>query len=328
MTQPASAGPAASQAPRAQDRATATFDTAQPIAVWVELVTGDIRIAASDRSDTIVGVRPSDAARRVDVLAAEQTAVDYTDGTLLVRVARHWLRYVPFGWRGASVDVEISVPAGSSVRVDAGLAAIRCAGTLGDCKVRTGAGEIVLEVAGPLNVRTGAGDITVNRACGRVQAKTATGAIRIDAVEGPAVIRNSTGATWIGEVTGDLRVSCASGTVSVDLAHADVAAKTAYGDIHLGEVAHGAIVAQTGWGRVDVGVRRGVAAWLDLQTKSGSVINDLESAGPPQPGEVTVEVHARTPHGDITVRRSGAPLHLRSLPSPFPGAGPAESGNG
>jgi DUF4097 and DUF4098 domain-containing protein YvlB len=282
----------------------ATFDTREPIAVRVELVTGDIRIAASDRSDTIVDVRPSDAAKRADVTAAERTTVDYAGGTLLVRAPRRWLRYVPFGWRRQSVDVEISLPAGSSLRVDAGLAAIRCAGRLGECDLRTGGGEIVLDAAGPLHARTGAGNITVERALGRVEAKTATGAIRIDAVEGPAVIRNSTGDTWVGEVTGGLQVKAAEGKVSVDRAHADVAAKTGYGDIHLGEVAHGAILAQTGWGGVDVGVRRGVAAWLDLQTECGKVLNDLESAGPPQAGEDAVEVRARTPHGDITVRRS------------------------
>ena len=282
----------------------ARFDTPEPIAVSVELVTGDIRIAASDRSDTTVEVRPSDPARRVDVIAAEQTTVDCAGGTLLVRAPRRWLRYLPFGWRRQSVDVEIHVPAGSSLRVAAGLAAVRCAGSLGACDLRTGCGEIVLEVAGPLHARTGAGNIAVDRVLGRVEAKTATGSIWIGAIDGPTVIRNSTGDTWVGEATGDLRVKAASGNVSVDRAHAGVAARTAYGDIHLGEVAHGAIVAQTGWGRVDVRVRTGVAAWLDLRTESGKVLNDLESAGPPQPGEDTVDVRARTPHGDITVRRS------------------------
>ncbi|HYA00414.1 MAG TPA: DUF4097 family beta strand repeat-containing protein [Candidatus Binatia bacterium] len=282
----------------------ATFETPEPIAVSVELVTGDIRIAASDRNDTIVGVRPSDAARGADVTAAVQTTVDCAGGNLLVRAPRRWLRYTPLGWRRGSVDVEISLPAGSSLRVDASLAAIRCAGSLGQCELRTREGEIMLDATGPLRARTGGGDITVERARGRVEARTASGTIRIGAVAGPGVIRNSTGDTWVGEATGGLRVSSASGKVSVDRAHSDVAAKTAYGDIHLGEVAHGAIVAETRWGRVDVGVRTGVAAWLDLQTQSGTVLNDLEGAGPPQPGEDTVEVRARTPHGDITVRRS------------------------
>jgi DUF4097 and DUF4098 domain-containing protein YvlB len=200
--------------------------------------------------------------------------------------------------------VEISLPAGSSLRVDAGLAAIRCAGSLGECDLKTLLGDIVLDAGGPLQVRTGAGNITVERALGRVEAKTGTGAVRIGAVDGPARIRNSNGDTWVGEVSGDLEVRAANGRIAVDRAGASVAARSACGDILLGEVGRGTVGASTSMGRVEVGIRRGVAAWLDLQTHAGRVLNELESAGPPEPGEETVEVRARTPAGDITVRRS------------------------
>jgi len=59
-------------------------------------------------------------------------------------------------------------------------------------------------------------------------------------------------------------------------------------------------------GRVDIGIRLGVAAWLDLDTKFGKVYNDLESTARPQPGEPTVEVRARTSFGDITIHRAVA----------------------
>ncbi|HYA00411.1 MAG TPA: DUF4097 family beta strand repeat-containing protein [Candidatus Binatia bacterium] len=280
-----------------------TFDTPQPIAVSVELGAGDVRIAASDRRDTIVEVRPSDTARRSDVTAAAQTVVDCAGGTLLIRAPKRRL-YTVLGPGRESVDVEISVPAGSSLRVDAGLAAIRCAGSLGECDIKTGFGDIVLDAGGPVHVRTGAGNITVDRALGRVEAKTGTGSVRIGAVEGPALIRNSNGDTWVGEVSGDLEVRAANGRIAVDRAGASVAARTACGDILLGEVGSGTVGANTSMGRVEVGIRRGVAAWLDLQTHAGKVLNELESAEPPEPGEDTVEVRARTPAGDITVRRS------------------------
>ena len=54
-----------------------TFDTPEPISVTVELGVGDLRIVASDRTDTMVEVRPSDAAKKADVTAAEQTRVEY-----------------------------------------------------------------------------------------------------------------------------------------------------------------------------------------------------------------------------------------------------------
>ena len=37
-----------------------TFDTPEPISVTVEFGVGDLRIVASDRTDTMVEVRPSD----------------------------------------------------------------------------------------------------------------------------------------------------------------------------------------------------------------------------------------------------------------------------
>jgi hypothetical protein len=41
-----------------------TFDTPEPIAVTIELVVSYVRITASDRTDTVVEVRPSDGSTR------------------------------------------------------------------------------------------------------------------------------------------------------------------------------------------------------------------------------------------------------------------------
>lgn len=62
-----------------------TFDTPEPISVTLELGVGDIRIVAGERTDTVVEVRPSDAARTSDVTAAQQTRVEYAGGRLLRR---------------------------------------------------------------------------------------------------------------------------------------------------------------------------------------------------------------------------------------------------
>ena len=70
--------------------AMAEFETPEPIEAVVELVVGDVRVAAGDRADTVVEVRPSDSGRRADVTAAEQARVDYDDGRLLVKTTRRW----------------------------------------------------------------------------------------------------------------------------------------------------------------------------------------------------------------------------------------------
>src|SRR5262249_15902452 len=85
-----------------------TFDTPQPISVNLELGVGDIRIAASDRDDTVVEVRPTDPGKKADVTAAEQTRVEYVDGRLLVKAPKGFRQYGRRG-DGESIDVEIAL---------------------------------------------------------------------------------------------------------------------------------------------------------------------------------------------------------------------------
>jgi DUF4097 and DUF4098 domain-containing protein YvlB len=280
-----------------------TFDTPAPISVTVELGVGDLRIVAADRGDTLVEVRPSDGAKKGDVTAAEQTRVELDGGRLLIKAPKGWRQWTPRGG-GESIDVEVTLPTGSDVRVEAAVAALRCAGRLGECHFKTGVGEIRVEQAGPVQVKTGAGDITVERVVDHAELTTGSGAVHIGRVDGSAEIKNSNGETWIGEVTGELTVRAANGRIAVDLAHAGVAAKTANGDVRLGEVASGAVLAQSGYGKLEIAIRDGVAAWLDLGTHYGRVDNRLEAADRPQPGVATVEIRARSSFGDITVRRS------------------------
>jgi hypothetical protein len=282
-----------------------TFDTPEPISVTVEFGVGDLRIVASDRTDTMVEVRPSDPAKKADVTAAEQTRVEYTGGRLLIKAPKNWRQYTPRGG-GESIDVQIELPAGSHLRGDTGVAALRCRGRLDECRYKTGIGDIQLDQAGAVQLRTGIGDITVERADGDAEVRTGSGSVRIDRIDGTAVVKNSNGDTWIGRVTGDLRVNAANGRILVDQASATVAAKSANGDVRLGEVAHGTVVAQTGLGKVEIGIRDGAAAWLDLNTRYGTVRNDLDAAEHPGPGEDAVEVRARTAFGDITIHRSSA----------------------
>jgi hypothetical protein len=280
-----------------------TFDTPNPIAVTVEIGVGDVRISASDRSDTGVEVRPTDPGKKADVAAAEQTRVEYAAGRLLVKAPKGWRRYAPRGG-GESIDVHIGLPSGSSLRGDAGVAALHCSGALGECRYSCGVGDIQVEQAGPAHFSTGAGDVAVDRASGHAEISTGSGAVRIGAVDGTAVIKGANGDTWIGDVSRDLRVVTANGSISVDHAHATVVARTANGDVRLGEVEGGTVAAQTALGKVDIGIRAGVAAWLDLNTNFGKVYNELEASGRPQPGEPSVEVRARSAFGDITIRRS------------------------
>jgi DUF4097 and DUF4098 domain-containing protein YvlB len=281
------------------------FDTPEPISVTVELGVGDLRVVAGDRADTVVEVRPTDPAKKGDVTAAEQTRVEYAGGRLLIKAPKNWRRYTPLGG-GESVDVQVELPAGSHLRGEAGVAALRCQGRLGECHYKTGLGDIQLDQADAVQLRTGMGDVAVGRAGGDAEISTGSGLLRVDRIDGAAVVKNSNGDIGIGEVAGNLRVNTANGRISVGRARETVAARSANGDVRLGEVAHGTVDAHTAMGRVEIGIRDGVAAWLDLNTRYGIVRNDLDATGQPGPGEDAVEVRARTSFGDITIHRSAA----------------------
>lgn len=292
----------------------AIFSTPAPISVSLDLGVGSLEIIASDRADTVVEVNPADPARESDVAAAQQARVNYSNGVLTVKMQRNWRQYV--SWNNtASVDVKIELPSGSRVRGEAavgsgvigatGVCGLVATGVLGECNFRVGAGDVRVDQAGPLQLRTGAGDVIVERAVERSEITTGSGAVHLLRADGPVVIKNSNGDIWVGEANAGLRVTSANGKIWVALARSDVEAKTANGSIQVDEVMHGTVHARTAMGRVEVGVRRGVAALLDLETSFGKVINDLDASGAPQPGEPSVEVRAHTGFGDIRLFRAG-----------------------
>ena len=279
-----------------------TFDTPEPISAVVELSIGDVRVTASDRDDTVVEIRPGDDSHEPDVRAAEQTRVEYSAGRLLVKAPRQ--RGLSLFRGPGSIDVTIDLPAGSQLYGDTSVAEFRCAGRLGECRIKTSTGNIQLEHTGPLEVSTGAGAIVVNRVAGPAEVSTGSGRLRLNEIDGTAMIKNSNGDSWIGEVTGDLQANAANGSISVDRASSDVNASTANGDVRVGEVMRGSATLKTGFGEIEVGIHDGTAARLDVHTQFGQIHNQMDTSDGPGPSDQTVEVRARTSYGDIVIRRS------------------------
>jgi DUF4097 and DUF4098 domain-containing protein YvlB len=283
-----------------------TFETNQPVALSIEMSQGAVHVIASDRTDAVVAVNPSDRGRPEDVEAAEKTVVDLANGTLSVRAPKP-RGFAVIGWRkSGSVDVTVELPERSSLRADTGFADFRGVGRLGDVDVKTGAGDVRLDQTAALRVRSGAGHVAVEGASGRAEVVVA-GDITIGAVTGDAEVKNLNGKTWIGRVGGDVRVKSANGDVTVDDAGRDVTANTANGNIRLGQVARGSVTVETAAGGLEIGIREGTAAWIDATTKFGRVRNDLSAADAPEPSAETVEVHARTSFGDVLIARSSVP---------------------
>jgi len=264
-----------------------SFDTPEPISALIQFPLGDLRITAEDRADTLVEVEPTNVASEIDVQAARQIRVEYAGGKLLIKGVRErglasWL-----SWLGgsASVDVAVRLPTGSRVEARAA-APIRTEGVLGECSFESTLGDVVIDRTGELRLSTTHGDV------------------RVGAVDGPASLTTTNGSITVGQVSGDLRAMTASGSITVDRALAGVNAKTAYGTVRLGEVVRGKVKLASAYGELEVGVRLGTAAWLEVHSQQGKVRNYLTATDAPAETDETVEVHASNGYGDIVIRRA------------------------
>ena len=278
-----------------------TFESLRPISITIDIL-GTTHVTASDRSDTVVTVAPRDPSNASDAKAAKQTVVDYSDGRLLVKSPRS---RGPFGG-SQSVIVTLEVPTGSALDGTSPMGDFHVEGELGTTKLKTSMGNFRLHATGELRAKTSFGDVTVERVAGNADVTTSSGDIRIAAIEGTAVVRNSNGTTTLDRVSGDVQAKSSNGNVLIGRAGAGVNACTANGDVRVAEVCSGHVVLETSTGEVEVGVVSGVAAWLDVSTRFGSVRNSLNSADGPDPSERTVEVRARSSFGDIVIRRAAA----------------------
>ncbi|MFJ4473180.1 DUF4097 family beta strand repeat-containing protein [Streptomyces sp. NPDC089424] len=276
-----------------------SFDTPAPISATAHVDAGSLQFTAGDRADTVVEVRPQDPQKELDVRTAEQTEVTYKNGALTVRTPKPKL----FG-RTGTVDITVELPAGSRVDMTGGWAQVLGEGRLGEVRVKVSSGEVRLDSTGPLQVTAPDSSIAVDRVEGRAEITTSSGSMRVGLVDGPAVLKNSHGTTTVGAVTGELRVSGANGNIEIGRAEASVTATTTHGTVRVGEAARGTVQLETSYGGIEIGVREGTAAWLDVSSGLGQVRNTLASSESPKETEDTIEVRARTQHGNINIRRA------------------------
>ena len=200
----------------------------------------------------------------------------------------------------------VELPTGSRIDMTGAWAQVLGEGRLGEVRVKTSSGDVRLDTTGPLQLTASHGSITVDRVEGTAEITTSSGSLRVGLVDGPAVLKNSHGTTTVGAATGELRVSGANGDIEIRRAEDSVTATTAHGTLRVGEVARGTVQLETSYGAIEVGVREGTAAWLDVSSGSGQVRNTLTASETPEKTEDTVKVRARTRYGNIDVRRAKA----------------------
>jgi DUF4097 and DUF4098 domain-containing protein YvlB len=283
-----------------------TFSATRPITASLDLAMATVLIRTGDGDDVTVTIDPSNPSKAPDVRSAEQTRVEFSNDRLIVVQPKSLSRFSPFG-SGNSIDISIHLPRGSRIHADSSYGSIRAEGAIGPSTIKTSYGDVSVDEGHDLNLRTGYGDVIVGRASGRTE--IAGGKVRIAEIGGSAVVKSSQDGTYVGIVTGPIQITSSYGDIEIDHAFAPVTAKTAYGKVRINDAVRGSIEMRSSYGALDLAIRQGTAAWLDLDADHGTVRNALEDAAPPGVDEPddpleTVEVLGRTSWGDITIRRA------------------------
>ena len=275
-----------------------TFATTGPIDLAVNLPVGAIEVIASDRSDVVVTVSPTNPDKPADVRGATETTVAFADNRLTVRGPKP--RFTIVG-PSESIEVRVELPSGSRLTAETSAGFVRSTGRLGATRIK--ASHVDLAQTGDLWLRAIHGNVEIGTVDGSAEITADHGQIRIRTVTGDALLKASHGTVTIGEAGGEVEARLSYGDLEIESARSSVAAKTAYGTIRLHEVASGSIDLESGYGQLSIGIRDGVAAWLDVASKSGRVRNDLGAQSAPTGAEQTVAVRARTQFGDIVIQK-------------------------
>ncbi|QDZ15743.1 DUF4097 family beta strand repeat-containing protein [Humibacter ginsenosidimutans] len=279
------------------------YETPQPIRVVLDLlVVVALRVTATDTTTTTVSVKAADPTKKDDVRALGEVSVDFIDGVLGLRIART-LRYYTWFSGSPRLIVDITVPTGSSLEGKLGAGNATTEGVLGECSLRTGAGELRVEHAGATTLHSGAGAIQAGRVGGPLRVTNGAGSIRVGTLEGEGYVKNTTGSTVFGEVEGPLTMRSVTGDVLIEQLNGSAEIKCAHGEVRIDRVGTGEVRIDGGYGSIEVGVPEGTAAWLDIASKHGAVHNGLETTSAPVETDRTVAVTAHADYASITIRR-------------------------
>ncbi|TCO35827.1 putative adhesin [Kribbella steppae] len=274
-----------------------TFATPGPIAATVEVAGAQVRVTATDRSDTVVLVEPIDASNRSDVKVADKTKVEFADGQLSVKTTVS-------GNKNGSVTITIDLPTGSSLAAYLAHSAVHTGGSFGECKLHMASGQVQLDRIDELQANIASGEVAIGHIAGPAKVDGGAFALRIGEVEGTVGLSNSGGQVWIGHAWSDVDLGSASCDFDIDRADGSVIGSTASGAIRIGRMSNGQAKLTNGSGDIEVGISEGTAVSIDVNSERGAVHNFVSSQGEPGPSDAKVSVHARTRHGDITLQRA------------------------
>jgi hypothetical protein len=265
------------------------FELSGPINLDCRIGLGNVTVRA-DENSTQASVTLTARASDSDVV--ERTTVEMRGPTLVVHGPRPrgGLFDVPIFSRHSreqdGMDVDVTVPAGTAMRISSYGADIEVTGRSGSADIASGSAATRLDdVDGDLRLRYGSGPATVRR------------------VKGSAEVKYGSGKLNLGEVGGVLDVTCGSGSLQVGVAHGAVRLRTGSGGATI-DVAESDVELTSGSGDLSIGLRKGHSARLDVVTGSGRLHSEFSVDDVPPSGAEPATIRARTGSGDVHLRRA------------------------
>ncbi len=210
--------------------------------------------------------------------AVRRTRVELTGNRLVVRTPNTApLRNIPLAGR-------VQAPAHSELSVQAGSGDVTVTGTAVRAQVQSGGGAVsVAESTERATVRTGSGQLHLGRMAGGVHARSGSGDVEITGLFDASSVVTGSADVWLGEVG------------------ADVLVRSGSGDLSITDAASGEVELITGSGEIQVGLRRGRSAEVDLTSSAGSARSDLDVRDTPLEENPNLHVYGRTGTGDAVL---------------------------
>jgi hypothetical protein len=269
-----------------------TFDTPEPIDLYVENGRGTVDVTATDTTETTV---------RISGERAEEFEVrDLGDRIAILAPPRS-----SFFGRDPRAEIVVEVPVASGFSAKVGSSDVATHGRFDDTRIESGSGDVVLDVVdGSTDVKSGSGDVSAEHLAGDAVIKSGSGDVQVRRSDSDLVITTGSGDVSVDRADGDIAVKTGSGDAQLGSARGEVVFTTGSGDLVVGRASSGRVTAKTASGDVSIGVPPGTPVWTDVRTASGRLSSTLPSTGEPAPDQSFLEVRATTASGDVTLHQS------------------------
>jgi hypothetical protein len=270
-----------------------TFDTPEPIGLYVENGRGLVDVTATDTVTTTI--------RITGERAEEYDVRDLGDRVAIIAPPRSG----GFLGKDPRAEIVVEVPVASGLMAKVGSSDVVTHGRFADTRVESGSGDVTLDrIDGDIQVQSGSGDLVAEHLAGDAVVKSGSGDILVRRADSDLVITTGSGDVRVEAARGEVAIKTGSGDAQVGSVEGEVVFTTGSGDFAITSAGPGRVTAKTASGDIRIGVVAGTPVWTDVRTASGRLSSTLPSTGEPGPDQPYLEVRATTASGDVTHHQS------------------------